>query len=401
MIIFFQELLLQLFLWLLKLIDGIMEIFGAISGVATVSYQGQQVNILELLIGNSTVGTVFWYVFIMAVGLACIFAIAGLIKNMIANNKTVSSIIGKFFLALLGTLAMLTVVILGVLISNALLKLVSEIFQLNGSTKLSGALFNACVSDWKNGYTVSEFNTNLSVSAIFGTYDTTFFVFPTSWKGNGMVDPNTFMYLPAMIASVALVITLLIACINLAKRVYEIVMMYLVMPVSMSTLPLDDGARFKNWRELFVTKIILAYGTVFSVNLFILILPIITQMSIAGVSGFTNSVFLIIMLIGGAVVIPAGQHLFARLFGSADDMGSGGNFMRSAFYGARFASMATVGVAAKALRAGRRSGNSAGGGSPGGGDKKENGEKFTEEKTNTTSNTDSTGTDNTDTGGNT
>lgn len=352
MIIFFQELVMLLFLWMLKLIDGIMEIFSAIAGVTDVTYHGQKVNIIEFIVGDSTVGTIFWCVFILAVGLTCIFAITALVKNMVANNKTVSSIVGKFFLSLLGTLAVLTVVILGILISNAVLQLIAEIFQIGNTTKLSNALFNACVGDWLNGYSIAELDvSSLSVGQIFGDYNAALFgIWPTSWKCNGMVNPNTFMYLPAMIASVGLIIALIIAVVNLAKRVYEIVFMYLVMPLSMSTLSVDDGARFKAWRETFITKIVLAYGTVFSVNIFILILPIITAMKLPGVSGFGNSMFLIFMIVGGAMVIPAGQTLFARLFGSADDMHAGGGFLRGAFYGSRFAGMMSLGVAAKMLK---------------------------------------------------
>ena len=44
MLIFIQEIGLQLFLWLLQLVAGLMELFSAISGVATVKYLGQQVN---------------------------------------------------------------------------------------------------------------------------------------------------------------------------------------------------------------------------------------------------------------------------------------------------------------------------------------------------------------------
>ena len=119
MLIFFQELILLLFLWFLKVIDGIMEIFSAIAGVTDVTYQGKRVNIIEFIVGDSTVGTIFWCVFILAVGLTCIFTIVALVKNMIANNRNITTIIGKFFLALLGTLAMVVVVILGILISNA------------------------------------------------------------------------------------------------------------------------------------------------------------------------------------------------------------------------------------------------------------------------------------------
>lgn len=354
MVILFQELILLLFLWFLRMIDGLMEIFSAISGITDVTYHGQRVNIIEFLVGNSTVGTIFWCIFILAIGITCIFAIVAFVKNMIANNRNVTSILGKFFLALLGTLAMVVVVYLGILISNAVLKLVAEIFQISNTTELSNMLFDACVGEWLDGYSVAELDvTSLSVRDIFGSYDAAMFgIWPTSWKLDGMVNPNSFLYLPSMVASIALLIALIVAILNLAKRVYEIVFMYLVMPLSMSTISLDDGARFKIWRETFITKIVLAYGTVFSVNIFILLLPIITKMRIEAVGDFGNSLFLIFMIVAGAMVIPAGQALFARLFGQADDMRAGGGFLHTAFYGGRIASAMTIGLASKLIKGG-------------------------------------------------
>ena len=341
-----------------------MEIFSAIAGVTNVRVNGQSVNIIEFLAGNSTVMTIFWCIFILAVGLTCIFTIVGLVKNMIANNRNISSIVGKFFLALLGTMAMLAVVFLGILIANALLQLLARIFQIDNSRKLSNILFDACVGNWINGYNINKINvTSLSVGDIFGGYNSALFgVWPTSWKCNGMVNPNTFMYLPALIASIALAIAVIIAVLNLAKRVYEIFFLFFCMPVSMSTLPLDDGARFKNWREQFVTKIILAYGAVLSVNVFILLLPLINSMSLPNVSSFGNTMFKVFMIVGGAMLIPAGQTLFARLFGTADDMHAGGGWMRSVYYGGRAIGGMTVRAIAGIFRAARRHDNQNNGG---------------------------------------
>ena len=384
MLIFFQQLCLLLFLWLLKLVDGLMEIFSAISGITDVTYKGEKVNIIEFLAGDSTVNTIFWCIFILAIGLTCIFTIAALIKNMINSQRNVSTIVGKFFLALLGTMAMLTVLFLIILISNSLLVLVSQVFQIGNTTKLSSALFNACAGDWINGYSVSEFDVSkLGVKEIFGDY-TTGFVFPDNWKYNGMVNPDKFLYLPSLIAGIALAIALVVAVLNLAKRVYEIIFMYFVMPMSMSTLPLDDGARFKTWRETFITKIVIAYGTVFSVNIFVLLLPLITRMRIDEISGFGNSMFLIFMIVGGAMVIPAGQALFCKLFGQADDMHAGGNFLRSAFYGSRMVGAATFGLAHKIIHGGASVGKAISNhrknkaDSSGGGD---NSDKYSEDKT--------------------
>ncbi len=410
MLIFFQELCLQLFLWMLKLIDGLMEIFSAISGVTNVNYHGKSVNIIEFLAGDSTVMTIFWCIFILAVGLTCIFTIVGLVKNMLANNRNISTIVGKFFLALLGTMAMLAVVLLGILIANSLLQLLAKIFQIGNTAKLSNALFNACVGDWINGYSIGKIDvTSLSVGNIFGGYNAALFgIWPTSWKCNGMVNPNTFMYLPSMISGIALCIALIIAVLNLAKRVYEIIFMFFCMPVSMSTLPLDDGARFKNWREQFLTKIILAYGAVLSVNVFVLILSLIQQMSIPSVGGFANSLFTIFMIVGGAMVIPAGQTLFARLFGTADDMHAGGGWLRSAYYGGRVASAMTIGLAAKGIKGiaravrkkNKNSGNNGGNGNNNGssnngssGSSKGGDEKYTDSGSATATTTASTTTD--------
>ena len=118
MIIFFQELVLLLFLWLLGLIDGLMELFSGISGVTDVVLNGERVNIIDALAGDSTVAIIFWCIFILAIGLSCIFAIVAFIKNMISNNRNVSSIVGKLLLSLLGTMAMVAVVFLGILISE-------------------------------------------------------------------------------------------------------------------------------------------------------------------------------------------------------------------------------------------------------------------------------------------
>lgn len=270
---------------------------------------------------------------------------------MIANNRNISTIVGKFFLALLGTICMLAVVFLGILIAGAVLQLLSKIFQIGNTTKLSNAIFNACVGDWINGYDINKVDiTSMSVGDILGSYKTVALgIWPSKWKNNGIINPDTFMYLPALISSIALVISLLVAILNLAKRIYEIIFLYFSMPVAMSTLPLDDGARFKNWRESFVTKILLAYGAVLAVNVFVLILPLIQQMSISGASDFANSMFTIFMIVGGAMVIPAGQSLFARLFGQADDMHAGGGFLRSAFYGGRIVGGMTFGLAVKGI----------------------------------------------------
>lgn len=317
MTIFFQEIILLVFLWVLKAIDGFMSLFSVLTGVQSFEYRGQEMNIVEILFGDSIVGRIFWCMFILAIGLSCVFAIVSLIKNMVSNRRSVSTILGKFFLAILGTLVMLLVVILGMSIVGTLLQVLAKIFEMDMTVNLSESIFNACVGDWLSGYSIAEMDIQtITVRELLGDYDqtATFGDFPMGWKYNGMINPDTFLYFPAIIIAIVVGGSLVIAAIRLARRVYELAFMYVTMPLFMATLPLDDGARFRSWSESFISKIIIAYGTVIAVNLFALILPITTRVQIDGFSDSTNHLFQIVMMLGGTMIIPAGQALFSKLF---------------------------------------------------------------------------------------
>ncbi len=319
MVIFFQELILLVFLWVLRVIDGFMGLFSVLTGVKSIQYRGQELNIVEMLFGDSIVGRIFWCMFILAIGLSCVFAIVSLAKNMISARHSISSILGKFFLAVLGMLVMLLIVILGISIVGTLLQVLSNIFEIDMTVNLSETIFNACVGDWLSGYSIAEVDIQtITVRQLFGEYDQSqvFGDFPMAWKYNGMINPDTFLYFPALIVAGVVGGSLVLATVRLSKRIYELAFMYVTMPLFMSTLPLDDGARFRSWSETFISKIIIAYGTVIAVNLFALILPIASRMQIDGFSNATNQLFQIVMMLGGTMVIPAGQALFSKLFAS-------------------------------------------------------------------------------------
>lgn len=317
MLIFFQEIILQIFLWVLRAIDGFMDLFSVLTGVKSFEYRGQEMNLVEVLFGDSIVGRIFWCMFILAIGLSCVFAIVSLAKNMVSNRRSVSTILGKFFLAVLGTLVMVLIVLLGISIVGTLLQVLARIFEMDMTVNLSETIFNACVGDWLSGYSIAEVDIQtITVRDLLGDYEQvgTFGDYPMNWKYNGMINPDTFLYFPAIIIAGIVGGSLVLASVRLAKRVYELAFMYVTMPLFMSTLPLDDGARFRSWSESFVSKIIIAYGTVIAVNLFALIVPIATRIQIDGFSSTTNHLFQIVMMLGGTMVIPAGQALFSRLF---------------------------------------------------------------------------------------
>lgn len=132
----------------------------------------------------------------------------------------------------------------------------------------------------------------------------------------GLIDPLTYNWALAYIAAIVLIIVLFVSALSLAKRVFDIIFLFFSMPFPIATMPSDDGARFKLWKDTMISKVILAYGTVIAVNLFLLVLPLITSITFS-VNKVVNCVAQLIFIIGGAVSIYGAQLLFARLFGTS------------------------------------------------------------------------------------
>lgn len=65
---------------------------------------------------------------------------------------------------------------------------------------------------------------------------------------------------------------------GLVGRVYQITLLYLMMPVVASTLPIDpDGKRFNSWKEQMITEVLSTYGVTIGLNFFFILIPVIRE----------------------------------------------------------------------------------------------------------------------------
>lgn len=179
---------------------------------------------------------------------------------------------------------------------------------------------------WRGDNTIKNISeigwSNLSPDQVFGVHKKVLGLFEDadkSYTTDPMVEMETFNFFLAYLVVVIMLVAIIWSMLGLVKRVYDLVLLFMALPLISATIPLDDGARFKQWRDSVVSKVILAYGVVLSINIFLLITPIINSISFEGLgwSAFVENLFKAFMLIGGALAINGGQLLFARLFGSS------------------------------------------------------------------------------------
>lgn len=99
-------------------------------------------------------------------------------------------------------------------------------------------------------------------------------------SSNGILMENLFK--PSRINPIVLVFaTVLIfkllgtAVWGMIKRIFDIVIHFIVMPGFVSTIALDDGARFAKWKDGLIKAIFGAYGVILGLNFFFILVPIL------------------------------------------------------------------------------------------------------------------------------
>lgn len=88
-------------------------------------------------------------------------------------------------------------------------------------------------------------------------------------------SPHKIDYIMGFVAVIFMIIMFVGLVIQFIRRLLELVMLYIVSPFFVATIPADDGAMFKRWREMFVAKFLAGFGVIFSLKIFLLLLPII------------------------------------------------------------------------------------------------------------------------------
>lgn len=163
----------------------------------------------------------------------------------------------------------------------------------------------------------------MPVDEVFGIH---FKVFGRESKHLGymvkpMVEMESFNLFTAFLVAIVMLISMIMICLGMVKRLYDIVVLIFMMPLVCGSIPLDDGARFRAWREVFMSKVFLVFGAVIAINVFFQISPIIEFLNFHTISGIglVQDIVKMFLYMGGALCINASQTLIARVLGTSAD----------------------------------------------------------------------------------
>ena len=101
-------------------------------------------------------------------------------------------------------------------------------------------------------------------------------------------SPTKMNYILVYAISIGMLMEMLVIILTCAVRIFNLLALYIAAPLAISSMPLDDGGKFKQWITAFIVQLLSVVGMVLSMRLLLVFLPIIWSPALKIVS--TDSV---------------------------------------------------------------------------------------------------------------
>ena len=335
--------ILYLIVAVLKFTDNIFDIFRIMAGIQEIDWNGSKVTIFNMFLKDRRIVTVFWSIFIVGAMAGAVCAIIGMFRStQSARAKSPQKVIGKWFVSIMATIAVFFFVGMIVGTTSSILQVLEKAIRGTGkeSTHIGNSIINALIKTATSGInttvTWKEIDlhakgatVNSIVKQIIGEYKEDVLIhlripsagFDTYPLGSEVFASvrTTFPYFLGLLVSLILLGAVTISTMKLVIRLFDVLLLQTALPLPMATYCLDDGQRMKTWRTQMIQCVVLAYGMVFSVNIFVIFVPIIGEFQISQGTDvgarILNSTTQLLLLAGGSFTIFKGQKILQEILG--------------------------------------------------------------------------------------
>ena len=127
--------------------------------------------------------------------------------------------------------------------------------------------------------------------------------------------------------------TMLMAAFGMVMRLYKGVILFMISPPLVALMPLDGGSAFKSWRTKFLGQVLAAYGTIVSLNLLFIVMPVVNNINLfadgeRGLEGDTviklNNFCHVLFTLTALFTLKDIAGMISNLIGAEDAAASGG-----------------------------------------------------------------------------
>ncbi len=383
-----------LYVAVLKIVDALQTVFNSLSGAEKINYKingeiGQDY-LTGILLRIPQIKTVFWSIWLISIVLCVVFLIAAVIRS-ISHLDDTGQPVGDILRQTASTLLLfVTIQIIAFctlnlanLVTSSAQNAVNYAMDSAEDIRISNALFAATALRAKRtgDATKDVYGLNVIMGAINTVkgQDTEYTVdwdavkdfYSGKYKYYDIVQVNKQLvtwkidYFSAIICVLCILKFMAGAAIAFVQRVLSLIVSYVTAPFFVSLAPLDGGARFERWKDFFIGNCFSAIGVLFSLKIYLMILPIFLKTDLIEVKG--NGPLNYLIRIYCVIILSLGFEklgdIVNRIISDAGIMGPSEAFsIVSNFY-----NKVTSGVNSAARMMGKGSANGNKGGGNGGG----------------------------------
>lgn len=267
------------FLWLL---DQLQNGFDVLIGLKDVTYTAEtgektQSTLLQYFMNNEIIRNALISITFIALALSIIFAIYAVMRSTLdfdfEGKRPVGRVLNSVAKTMIAFLLVPVIAVFGVSLASIVLK--------QTCNAISGG--DASLGKWV-----------LAISSIdagrgnppkpFTNPDTGLINEPWASLVGGETDYVTFGvqihisqidYLLGYASIIFMAIVMIMCLFTFIKRIFDIIIMYITSPYFVSTIVLDDGEKFKRWRESFIARVLIGFGSVIGMRIFLMMVPVI------------------------------------------------------------------------------------------------------------------------------
>ena len=289
---------------LLRLIDGLISCANKLCGIEPINLGGTETDLVSYMLRSDALSNGFRVAAVIGLIVLVFFTIARIIMVVVKEKPDMSpgQVAVKAFKTLLLFFFVPVIMLTSIWALNTIMSALYEVTR-NGSQSLGSFLFGAFSQD-------SEI-INRSVYDSIVSGEASYMDTDLVWEA---IELSDFDFIFSWITGLVLLFTLANALVQFVDRAISIGVLFLVSPFSIASSVLDDGGRFKLWREQTLIKFISAYGILLYMNIYCLLIHIITPSSVIFFeNGFLNGLFKLLIIIGGAFAMQKGSALIGNL----------------------------------------------------------------------------------------
>ncbi|MBP1586264.1 MAG: hypothetical protein ILP17_11290 [Lachnospiraceae bacterium] len=304
----FSGIFLRAWVILLKLLDFMQDVFTIFSGMSSLTIDGKlsQQGILQYLFGLGTIQRAFLMITGISVVLCALATLISTVRSVsdspFENKRPLSAVFKTVMQSVLTFLILQFACIFAIQMVTIVLHQID--LGLNGegnSTKIGDTLFYILASP----------------QAKCGSDKLKEFASGQKYADLSAVEQNFdyvhFDWIVCAVVTATMLLILLATIIQSIQRLLMLLILYIISPLFVGYMPIDEGKSFGKWRDTFVGYLISAFSPVITMRLYMMFLRIMLNDSLVIPGNVSMTIVKVLFILGGSFAIFTSRNMLVKI----------------------------------------------------------------------------------------